>query len=427
MKKLFQTIATLFTVLCLSLGMTSLVHAAPQRCVDIKGKAVSEDQCSIDTGSEFFSTKSAGKCSVASGITAVSTVMPATIPEPHRSLFAQAGSAFNINPQYLAAIFLTENGNVWKPFDTAWPTSKPGAMGPMQFMPGTWSAYQTDGDRDGHADINNITDAVYSAANMASKNGINATSPLGDLDKPFTPGTFILFTIVYNWGGGNVQRKSTADSPLTVASAEAQNYAKNIYALVSSGFTTTGNGGPIAPGGASSGGVISTSVISPGGCGAGAVIAGNVIQTAIALAWDTTGHGKNKEDARQVYQDAMDKYNASPDTDPYSDCGIFVATVMIATGTDTGYPKINTFDQIDYLRTHPQKYQIYEDINDTSQLVPGDILIYSDPPEGHTYIYVGPQSNGFNSVSASHHDHVPEASNAYFSSGSHHFTVARLK
>src|SRR5690606_7896276 len=46
--------------------------------------------------------------------------------------------------------------------------SSAGALGPMQFMPATWSAYGVDGDGDGKADIMNPYDAIPGAANYLS-------------------------------------------------------------------------------------------------------------------------------------------------------------------------------------------------------------------------------------------------------------------
>lgn len=44
--------------------------------------------------------------------------------------------------------------------DTTWDR----AVGPMQFLPATWTAHAEDGDRDGIADIHNIDDATLTAA-----------------------------------------------------------------------------------------------------------------------------------------------------------------------------------------------------------------------------------------------------------------------
>ncbi len=47
------------------------------------------------------------------------------------------------------------------------------AMGPMQFLPGTWSRYASDGDGDGKADVQNIYDASLGAARYLCSGGLN--------------------------------------------------------------------------------------------------------------------------------------------------------------------------------------------------------------------------------------------------------------
>ena len=47
------------------------------------------------------------------------------------------------------------------------------AMGPMQFLPGTWSRYAADGDGDGKADPQNLFDASLSAARYLCSGGLN--------------------------------------------------------------------------------------------------------------------------------------------------------------------------------------------------------------------------------------------------------------
>ncbi len=47
------------------------------------------------------------------------------------------------------------------------------AMGPMQFLPGTWSRYASDGDGDGRADPQNIFDASLAAARYLCSGGLN--------------------------------------------------------------------------------------------------------------------------------------------------------------------------------------------------------------------------------------------------------------
>ncbi len=47
------------------------------------------------------------------------------------------------------------------------------ALGPMQFLPGTWSRYASDGDNDGKADVQNVFDASLAAARYLCSGGLN--------------------------------------------------------------------------------------------------------------------------------------------------------------------------------------------------------------------------------------------------------------
>jgi membrane-bound lytic murein transglycosylase B len=47
------------------------------------------------------------------------------------------------------------------------------AMGPMQFLPGTWTRYASDGDGDGVADPQNLYDATLAAARYLCSGGLN--------------------------------------------------------------------------------------------------------------------------------------------------------------------------------------------------------------------------------------------------------------
>ena len=47
------------------------------------------------------------------------------------------------------------------------------AMGPMQFLPGTWSRYAADGDGDGKAEVQNLFDSSLAAARYLCSGGLN--------------------------------------------------------------------------------------------------------------------------------------------------------------------------------------------------------------------------------------------------------------
>ena len=47
------------------------------------------------------------------------------------------------------------------------------AMGPMQFLPGTWSRYASDGDGDGKADVQNLYDSSLATARYLCSGGMN--------------------------------------------------------------------------------------------------------------------------------------------------------------------------------------------------------------------------------------------------------------
>jgi hypothetical protein len=51
------------------------------------------------------------------------------------------------------------------------------AMGPMQFLPGTWARYSSDGDGDGVADPQNLYDSTLSAARYLCSGGVNLRDP----------------------------------------------------------------------------------------------------------------------------------------------------------------------------------------------------------------------------------------------------------
>ncbi len=167
-----------------------------------------------------------------------SAAISGNIPEPHKTILQRVADDFEISPNLLAALFLTEQGNIWKPLDTQWASSNKGANGPFQFLKTTWTGFGFD-----LKDIQDFEISARAAATFAQTEGVTASTPLGDIEHPFRPNTFLTFAMGYNWGPGRVKAISRTDpnAPISRAPDETEEYAKNVYALVSSGFTKGGH------------------------------------------------------------------------------------------------------------------------------------------------------------------------------------------
>ena len=92
-----------------------------------------------------------------------------TIPAELMPLYVSAEQQYGVPWSLLAAINSIESG-----FGTNMGPSSAGAMGPMQFMPATWSQYGVDGNGDGQKDIMDPEDAIPGAAKYLKASGAPA-------------------------------------------------------------------------------------------------------------------------------------------------------------------------------------------------------------------------------------------------------------
>jgi hypothetical protein len=227
--------STLILMLLFSMVNTGTVFAITQNDLD----AVVNDTVWYDPTSCSYEDDTDNPCTCSAGN--AGTAASLNIPEPWRSLFIKAGLEYEASPNFLAALYLTEQGNKWLPFDTNWASSPVGASGPMQFMPGTWDGYGVDGNGDGTKDINDVNDAVFAAANLVTTGlNTNASTELGTLDQPLKPDTLLRAAASYNWGPGNVQNAGE-NAPISRLPTETENYLKNIHALFTSNFIESGH------------------------------------------------------------------------------------------------------------------------------------------------------------------------------------------
>lgn len=85
----------------------------------------------------------------------------ADIPPSYLPLYQEAGAAFGIPWQLLAAIGKVESDHGRNP--NAYHPNEAGAQGPMQFIPSSWARYRWSGGSP-NPDINNPRDAIFAAA-----------------------------------------------------------------------------------------------------------------------------------------------------------------------------------------------------------------------------------------------------------------------
>ncbi|MDD3773818.1 MAG: lytic murein transglycosylase [Patescibacteria group bacterium] len=81
-------------------------------------------------------------------------------------LYQRAAAMYGLDWRVLAAVHMVESGQATQ----CAAVSYAGATGPMQFLPSTFNYYAIDGDGDGVTDICNVSDAVFSAANLLATN-----------------------------------------------------------------------------------------------------------------------------------------------------------------------------------------------------------------------------------------------------------------
>lgn len=137
----------------------------------------------------------------------------------YAQILERAGSVCpEVTPALLAAQVEAESN--WDPHAT----SGAGARGIAQFMPSTWASVGMDGDGDGHADITNPVDAIWSQGNymcstVTQIKGLQATGAV-------TGDTVELALAAYNAGLGAVSAAHGMPS-----NAETRAYVPRILAL----------------------------------------------------------------------------------------------------------------------------------------------------------------------------------------------------
>ncbi|AWE42851.1 MULTISPECIES: lytic murein transglycosylase [unclassified Actinobaculum] len=138
----------------------------------------------------------------------------------YRDIVLRAGQICDdVTPAVIAAQIEQESG--WRPEAT----SPAGAQGISQFMPGTWASHGMDGDGDGHVDIWNPADAIWSQGHYMCR---LRTSVLALRAEGTISGSTLDLTLAaYNAGLGNVQAAGGVPR-----FAETTRYISRIHALI---------------------------------------------------------------------------------------------------------------------------------------------------------------------------------------------------
>lgn len=276
------------------------------------------------------------------------------IPPEYQDFVESAAAESGFSAGVIAAQIYHESG--WDPNAS----SPVGARGLAQFMPATWGSFGKGGD------ILDPQDAIAAQGRYMGH--------LRDLMKGHAGSDEELLKLSlasYNAGEGAVARSKYDLEALYNSGAgyrsETAPYVENITTAAEGNYTAECEHG-----------------------GTAADPDGDIVETAMQLAWEekvelpfsrAASYGESA--ARPEYVKVAGRLSADHHTAYYTDCGVFVASVMISSGVDPDYPRRSTGVQINYLRDSG-KYKFFK-AKSEGEMEPGDILI----KPGHTYFYTG--------------------------------------
>lgn len=282
------------------------------------------------------------------------------IPSEYEELVAAAASESGFSVEVLGAQIYHESS--WDPEAV----SPAGAQGIAQFMPATWDDY-------GEGSFENSLDPEMAIAAQGK-----FMAYLRDFMEEHAEDDQHLLELVlagYNAGHGAVESYDFDlddmfnDSAAPGFGEETQPYVQNITVAAEGNYSS--------------------------GCShAGDVPSGSITDAAMHLAWDerveiphSSADSHGREESRPEYVPAAEGINPSHHNAYFTDCGVFVATVMITSGVDPDYPPRGTSIQRPYL-AESDDYEYFIPTSE-GELESGDILI----SDGHTYIYTGERNS----------------------------------
>jgi hypothetical protein len=378
-------------------------------------------------------------------------------------IIVNAASDAGADPIAMASLLFWENRGFPK-IDATWGGSDSIGRGPWQIVKGTWPA--SAGPYASGVINPKISTGV--AADLVKSWGGEAGIPIGSIDQDFGRGSNIpsMATVAKNYNAGRYTWRSPAKAGYKQDGrtwmqhnsgawfGQKQTIIDEYIMAMTYAYYLMGTGQPLpAKGELNNDAFVKKAVenadnIKNFKIGDGANVAnkcegkevtsgnGDIVATAQGLAWQDkkrSRYGDQKSRAKASYQSVMPNVQGQSTANSvyegmtaWSDCGLFVSTVMRHSGADPKYFPRGTGSQRAYVRKS-DKYTVYENINNTSQLQPGDVFVL----DGHTFLHTGDfkgtDGEKYNGYSASWGQRVPMANNTYFSDDRGHYTVARLK
>lgn len=318
-----------------------------------------------------------------------------SIPEEYVESINQAAGESGFSANVIAAQIYHESG--WDPNAQ----SGAGAQGLAQFMPGTWKEFGNGGDPF------NPTDAIAAQGRYMAY--LNKFMKGNETDEEHL---LRLALAGYNAGQGAVQsygfnlEKMFSDPKKPGYKTETKKYVENIVAAANGSYTSSCEH-------------------------SGQVPEGSVVETSMALAWEekvalpfSSAYAYGRAESRPEYVDASTKLNSDLHTAYFTDCGVFVSTVMRTSGADKGFPARGTSVMMSYLQSS-DKYEFFLPQSE-GELQPGDILI----THGHIFLYTGERNTSATgrAQGASLYTRPPSGHDFYLSDTSGRtYHAARLK